>query len=61
MPATLEIEKEETLATDKKKITAKICQLRSLLDGDEKEQHETFVYLKKSLDEDRPSNRRLFK
>lgn len=61
MSATLEIEKEETLATDKKKITAKIRKLRSLLDDDEKEQRETFVYLKKSLDEDRPSNRRLFK
>jgi hypothetical protein len=31
-----------------------------LLDDDEKEQRETYVYLKKVLDEDRPSNRRLF-
>ncbi len=62
MPAILEIEKEETLTTGKKKeITAKIRRLRSLLDDDEKEQHETFIYLKKVLDEDRPSNRRLFK
>ncbi len=62
MPAVLEIEKEETLTTGKKKeITAKIRRLRSLLDDDEKEQRETFVYLKKVLDEDRPSNRRLFK
>ncbi|CAN5478887.1 hypothetical protein BH18ACI1_BH18ACI1_23580 [soil metagenome] len=62
MPAVLEIEKEETLTTGKKKeITAKIRRLRSLLDDDEKEQRETFVYLKKVLDEDRPSSRRLFK
>ncbi len=62
MPAILEIEKEETLTTGKKKeITAKIRRLRSLLDDDEKEQRETYVYLKKVLDEDRPSNRRLFK
>ena len=62
MPAVLEIEKEETMTTGKKKeITAKIRRLRSLLDNDEKEQRETFAYLKKALDEDRPSNRRLFK
>ena len=34
--------------------------LRTLLEGDEQEQRETFEYLKKSLDEDRPSNRPLF-
>ncbi len=62
MPAVLEIEKEEILTTGKKKqITAKIRRLRSLLNDDEKEQRETYVYLKKVLDEDRPSNRRLFK
>jgi len=62
MPAVLEIEKEKTLTTGKKKqITAKIRRLRSLLDDDEKEQRETYVYLKKVLDEDRPSSRRLFK
>ena len=62
MPAVLEIEKEETMTTGKKReITAKIRRLRSLLDDDEKEQRETYVYLKKVLDEDRPSNRRLFK
>lgn len=62
MPAILEIEKEETLTTgEKKEITAKIRKLWSLLDDDEKEHRETFVYLKKVLDEDRPSKRRLFK
>jgi len=34
--------------------------LKSLLEGDEEEQRETFEYLKQALDEDRPSNRRLF-
>ncbi len=43
-----------------KKIKAKVRKLRSLLDEDDKEQRETFAYLKKALDEDRPSNRRLF-
>ncbi len=62
MSAVLEIEKEETLkASEKRKISAKIRKLRSLLDNDEKEQRETFSFLKKALDEDRPSNRRLFK
>lgn len=34
--------------------------LRALLEGDEQEQRETFEYLRKALDEDRPSHRRLF-
>jgi len=34
--------------------------LRTLLGGDEQEQRQTFEYLKQALDEDRPSNRRLF-
>ena len=62
MSAVLEIEKEETLTIgEKRKIKAKVRRLRSLFDDDEKEQRETFAYLKKVLDEDRPSNRRLFK
>lgn len=63
MPAVLEIEKEKILINGEKKkeVKAKIRRLRSLLDDDEKEQRETFLYLKKALDEDRPSNRRLFK
>jgi hypothetical protein len=56
MPAILEIEKEETLATgEKKEGKAKIRRLRSLLDDDKREQRETYAYLKKALDEDRPS------
>jgi hypothetical protein len=31
-----------------------------LLEGDEEEQRETFAYLKRALDEDRPSYRKLF-
>ena len=34
--------------------------LDTLLEGDEEEQRETFAYLKKALDEDRPSSRKLF-
>ncbi len=62
MSVTLELEKEKTLTTnEKEKISAKIRVLRSLIDDDKKEQDETFSYLKKALDEDRPANRRLFK
>ena len=62
MSIVLEIEKEAIKTTsERKKIATKIRILRSLLDGDEKEQCETFTFLKKALDEDRPSNRRLFK
>ncbi len=62
MPTVLEVEKKETLTTGKKReIKAKVRRLRALLDDDEKEQRETFAYLKKTLNEDRPSNRRLFK
>ncbi|HEV7668942.1 MAG TPA: hypothetical protein VGS22_10480 [Thermoanaerobaculia bacterium] len=34
--------------------------LDALLEGDEGEQKETFAFLKESLDQDRPSNRKLF-
>jgi hypothetical protein len=34
--------------------------LRALLEDDEKEQRETFDYLRRALDDDRPSNLRLF-
>ena len=62
MPAVLELEKKKILTNgEKKQFKAKIRRLRSLLNGDEKEQSETFAFLKKALDEDRPSNRRLFK
>lgn len=61
MPITLEIEdKKTTTIKQKKEITAKLRKLRSLLGDDKKEQSETFAFLKKALDEDRPSNRPLF-
>jgi hypothetical protein len=34
--------------------------LDALLEGDEEEQRETFDFLRKALDEDRPSYRRVF-
>jgi len=34
--------------------------LDALLEGDEAEQRETFAFLKESLDQDPPSNRKLF-
>ena len=37
-----------------------LAALRTLLDGDEQEQRETFAFLKKALDEDRLSYRKLF-
>lgn len=62
MPAVLELEKKKILTNgEKKEFKAKIRRLRSLLDNDKKEQSETFAYLKKALDEARPSNRLLFK
>ena len=47
-------------ADQQAKIQAVVQSLRTLLDGDDQEQRETFEYLKQALDEDRPSNRRLF-
>lgn len=62
MPAVLELEKKKILTNGgKKEFKAKIRQLRTLLNDDKKEQSETFADLKKALDEDRPSNRPLFK
>ena len=37
-----------------------VSSLRALLAGDEREQRETFTFLKQALDEDRPSSRKLF-
>jgi hypothetical protein len=52
----------KTGATESNKNTSEavIRALRRLLEGDEQEQRETFEYLKNALEEDRPSNRRLF-
>ena len=48
-------------ADQQAEIQAVVRSLRTLLEGDEQEQHETFQYLKQVLDEDRPSDRRLFR
>jgi hypothetical protein len=48
------------LADQPEKIQAVVRSLRILLEGDKQEQRETFAYLKQALDEDRPSNRKLF-
>lgn len=37
-----------------------LCALDTLLEDDEEEQRETFAFLKKALDEDRPSYRKVF-
>lgn len=49
------------LASQPEKIRAAVRSLRTLLEGDKQEQRETFAYLKQALDEDRPSNRKLFR
>ena len=52
---------QNTETADKQaRIQAVVQSLRTLLKGDEQEQRETFEYLKQVLEEDRPSNRRLF-
>ena len=49
------------LASQPETIRAVVRSLRTLLEGDKQEQRETFAYLKQALDEDRPSNRKLFR
>ncbi len=39
------------------RVNAVVQSLGTLLEGNEREQRETFEYLKQTLDEDRPSNR----
>lgn len=50
MDSPLEVEERERI----------LRALDALLEGDEKEQKETFAFLKKALDDDRPSYRKLF-
>ncbi|HXG67707.1 MAG TPA: hypothetical protein VNO70_21575 [Blastocatellia bacterium] len=54
------MEETSALTEQQAKIQAVVRSLRTLLEGDEQEQRETFEHLKQALDEDRPSNRRLF-
>jgi hypothetical protein len=51
---------QDTLTAQQAKSEATIRSLRSLREGSEKEQRETWDYLKRVLDEDRLSNRKLF-
>jgi lipid A disaccharide synthetase len=53
-------EQTAELIDEQARIHAVVHSLRTLLEGDEQEQQETFEYLKQVLEEDRPSNRRLF-
>lgn len=56
--ATAEDAMESPLEPEERKRI--LLALDGLLEGDEEEQRETFAFLKKALDEDRPSYRRLF-
>lgn len=58
--SSLTAEEGLELAGQPKKIQAVVRSLRTLLEGDEQEQRETFAYLKQALEEDRPSKRKLF-
>jgi hypothetical protein len=49
---------ETVLDADERERTLRA--LDALLEGEEAEQKETFAFLKKSLDQDPPSNRKLF-
>lgn len=53
--------KKQNIANLTKRNESAIWLLDSWLDDDEKEQKETFEYLRKVLDEDRLSDRKLFK
>ena len=50
----------EEISVQPKSVEETLRALRTLLDGDEQEQRETFAFLKEALEEDRPSNRKLF-
>ena len=54
-------EQSTEMIDQQSKIQAVVQSLRTLLEGDEQEQRETFEYLKRVLEEDRPSSRRLFR
>ena len=58
IPATADDTKESPLGPEERERILRA--LDTLLEGDEEEQRETFAFLKKALDEDRPSYRKLF-
>lgn len=59
-PSTLSDPKMVAPDSNPTSVESRVLSLRKLLEGDEQEQRETFEYLKNALEEDRPSNRRLF-
>ena len=58
IPATADDTMESPLGCEERERILRT--LDALLEGDEEEQRETFAFLKKALDEDRPSYRKLF-
>lgn len=60
--STDSIAEEEASASSEQStsVEVKVQALRTLLEGDDEEQRETFEFLKNALEEDRPSNHRLF-
>ena len=54
-------EQPRELIDGQARIQTVVRSLRTLFESDEQEQRETFEYLKQVLEEDRPSNRRLFR
>jgi len=61
MQSSLTAEKVPEGAGQPEKIQAVVRSLRTLLEDDEQEQRETFAYLKQALEEDRPSDCKLFR
>jgi hypothetical protein len=57
---TDDLPNKENVSEKNQTIEATLERFRGLLAGDEREHQETFEYLKKALDEDRPSGRKLF-
>ena len=59
-PSDLTDESVREHASQEERMEEVVRRLRTLLEGDDQEQRDTFAYLKRALEEDRPSNRRLF-
>jgi hypothetical protein len=58
-PDTLSDVKTEATESHPTSVESLVRSLRKLLEGDEREQRETFEYLKNALEANRPSDRRL--
>jgi hypothetical protein len=59
-PSSRTAREDTEIPTESRSIEETVRSLRKLLEGDEEEQRETFSVLKKALDEDRSSGRKLF-